>query len=347
MSYPYKICDPIHGFIRFGPIEKKIIDSRPFQRLRFITQMGLAYLIYPGATHTRFEHSLGVMELSTRIYNTLIAPHNRIAELKINSEEVEYWRLILRISALCHDLGHLPFSHTAEASVLPNGGHEEMTLRCIRLPEMRAIWEEISKEAERDIIKLAIGGLNGSGWARVLAQIITEDNFGADRVDYLIRDSHYTGVGYGHFDYHQLIDTLRILPVDGLTLGISSSGIQSVESLWISRYMMHARVYQHPTAWSYSLLLQRFMKKYYTEKMLADLDFYLNETDYTILAALSKAAYEGDEEAQQIIYRKGKAKERKPHIQKIGSREFPVLLENGEIVPSYVASPFLQTIPYH
>jgi len=114
MTYPFKICDPVHGFIRFGELEQRVIDSRPFQRLRYIRQMGVAYLIYPGATHTRFEHSLGVMELVTRIYNTI--SHD------LPEERVAYWRQILRLAALCHDMGHLPFSHTAEQVLLPEGG---------------------------------------------------------------------------------------------------------------------------------------------------------------------------------------------------------------------------------
>ena len=305
MSYPFKICDPVHGFIRFGALEKEVIDSRPFQRLRYIHQMGVAYLIYPGATHSRFEHSLGVMELVTRIYNTLIASHNQVALLDKTEKEFEYWRLILRIAALCHDLGHLPFSHTAEKALLPDGGHERMTLQIICSSELSKIWKKIGEHAEEDISKLALdaSGLPLSSWERVLGQIITEDNFGADRIDYLIRDGHHTGVGYGHFDYHQLIDCLRILPDQEkeLALGVTANGIQSVESLWIARYMMYARVYQHHKARVYTNHMRRFMRTFYKYPLNLNLEEYLEQTDDRLMTALSQAAKKGDYNAKCLL----------------------------------------------
>lgn len=275
---PHKICDPIHGFIRFDAIEKKVIDARPFQRLRYIRQMGVAYLVYPGATHTRFEHSLGVMELVTRIYDSL------------DYFKDPYWRQILRLAALCHDIGHLPFSHTAESSLLPDGGHEKMTEKLIRSEEMREIWKEIphqGRNVEDDIVSLSASHeIQQDTLMRLLGQIITEDNFGADRIDYLIRDAKYTGVGYGHFDYHQLIDTLRVLPKG---LGISQSGLQSVESLWIARYMMYARVYHHSKSRLYTFHMHRFMKKYYESRWQEGIEWYLDQCDFHILDALQKS----------------------------------------------------------
>src|SRR5271154_4868577 len=113
----HEIRDPIHNFIRIETEERKILDSRPFQRLRHIHQLALTYLVYPGATHRRFEHSLGVMELATRIYDVVTNPHNVTDAVKEQLPELaddtkrSYWRRVLRIAALCHDAGHLPFSH--------------------------------------------------------------------------------------------------------------------------------------------------------------------------------------------------------------------------------------------
>ena len=349
MQHKFKICDPIHGFIRFGEIEKKVIDSPPFQRLRSIHQMGVAYLVYPGAVHTRFEHSLGVMELVTRIYQTLIANHNQIIPLDKSVEELEYWLLLLRIAALCHDMGHPPFSHTAEKGLLPEGGHEYMTLQMIRSEQMRSIWREIGPQAEEDLIKLAVSDKNSklTNWEHVLMQVITEDNFGADRIDYLIRDGYYTGVGYGQFDYHQLIDTLRILPRgERYLLGITLSGIQSVESLWIARYMMYARVYQHPTSRAYSNLMYRFMVRHFEGKMDTDVSFYLDQTDYTLLTALQAAAKRGDRDAECLLYRRRVDEELPIESKKEGQREFLVYTEEGKILSSFEISPFLSTIPH-
>ncbi len=353
MPYPYKICDPVHGFIRFNALEQRVIDSRPFQRLRYIRQMGVAYLIYPGATHTRFEHSLGVMELVTRIYNAIC--HD------LPSEKVDYWRQILRLAALCHDMGHLPFSHTAEKALLPRGGHEQMTLELIRSEELRSIWSTLGDHAEDDIIKLAVTatGMELSSIEKLLSQLITEDNFGADRIDYLIRDAYYTGVGYGHFDHHQLIDTLQVLKVDEktLVLGVRADGIQSVESLWIARYMMYARVYQHPKSRCFTNHMIRFMERYYDPSIP-----YLEQTDFVVLNALLKAAKEGDYDAQVLLKMKPAYEElpfedlegltqygEKVMIDKAsrkkGSREFYVLSEEGKVISSFEASPFLKEIP--
>ena len=371
MSYPFKICDPVHGFIRFGALEQKLIDSAPFQRLRYIHQMGTAYLVYPGATHTRFEHSLGVMELAGRIYTTLTAPHNQVVSLNKSPEELSYWLLILRLAALCHDLGHLPFSHTAEKSLLPDGGHEQMTLALIRSPELRPIWCAIGPRAEDDVVKLAVAEPHYplNPWERVLSQVITEDNFGADRIDYLIRDGHYTGVGYGHFDYHQLIDSLRILGIDStLTLGVTASGIQSVESLWIARYMMYARVYHHAKVRVYSNHMRSFMNRHYRNLLKTDVVDYVRHTDYTLLTALSAAAEQGDYDALCLLKReKAFSEVSHPHFStqmlsdlakafgnavfidhfptKSAERLFPVFSEEEGTLTSLQSSSFLRDIP--
>ncbi|NGX61200.1 MAG: Deoxyguanosinetriphosphate triphosphohydrolase-like protein [Chlamydiae bacterium] len=370
MAYTYKICDPIHGFIRFGEVEKEVIDSVPFQRLRYIRQMGVAYLIYPGAIHTRFEHSLGVMELSTRIYNTLIDENHREVPFPVAGEEIAYWRLIVRLAALCHDLGHLPFSHTAEKILLPDGGHEKKTRETILSPFLDPIWAKVGPSAREDVLKLSVSdsGFSLNPWEEVLCQILTEDNFGADRIDYLIRDSHFTGVGYGRFDYHQLIDTLRILPKEGgrYALGVTESGMQSVESLWIARYMMYARVYRHPKSRLYAHHLCRFMGRMYKNGIAEKIEEYLEHTDSRVLEALFAFARKGDYDALVLLKRakpyqpvdlEGDASFEELQLkwgerffidekeQKGGSRQFPVIGEKGEILPSTEASEFLGNIP--
>src|SRR5437016_12008115 len=117
----HEIRDAIHVFVRLDSDERKVLNSRPFQRLRHIHQLALSYLVYPGATHRRFEHSLGVMELAGRVFDIVTNPENLIGEVRdqfteiANEDTRRYWRRVVRMAALCHDLGHLPFSHAARS----------------------------------------------------------------------------------------------------------------------------------------------------------------------------------------------------------------------------------------
>jgi uncharacterized protein len=141
-----KIYDSLHGFIRFDDVIKELIDTLLFQRLHYIHQLGISYLVYPGATHTRFEHSLGVMELATRIFHN-ICKHARPDVFPIvprkGSYEYLYWMKILRVAALCHDMGHLPFSHVAEQDLLGDKGHEYITEQLIRSEYLAPVWEKL------------------------------------------------------------------------------------------------------------------------------------------------------------------------------------------------------------
>jgi HD superfamily phosphohydrolase len=116
----HEIRDPIHQFVRIDNHERKVLDSRPYQRLRHIHQLALTFKIYPGATHKRFEHSLGVMELASRVFDIISNPDNVTDEVRSflpelgRLDDLRYWRRVLRMAALCHDIGHLPFSHAAE-----------------------------------------------------------------------------------------------------------------------------------------------------------------------------------------------------------------------------------------
>ena len=133
MKHQHEFRDPIHTFISVRTDERAVIDSRPFQRLRNIHQLALTYLVYPGATHRRFEHSLGVMDLATRIFDTVTnienIYHPDVRDIVPDKDALRYWRSVLRMAALCHDVGHLPFSHAAEHKLLPKGyDHEKNRL---------------------------------------------------------------------------------------------------------------------------------------------------------------------------------------------------------------------------
>lgn len=221
----HEMRDPVHVFVRFDTDERRIIDSDAFQRLRHIHQLALTYLVYPGATHRRFEHSLGVMELAGRVFDVVTHPYSihddvrRLVPEITDPKSLGYWRSCLRAAALCHDLGHLPFSHAAEAELLPEGWNHEAISREIILSEnLRDVFSKMTPPLRaEDVAKLALGPKKSkdptfTAWQEILAEIIIGDAFGVDRMDYLLRDSHHAGVAYGRFDHHRLIDTLRILP---------------------------------------------------------------------------------------------------------------------------------------
>jgi len=144
-----KIYDSVHGFIHFGSLETALIDCEAFQRLHYLRQLGMAYLIYPGGTHTRFEHSLGTMYLATLIFDELAS-----------EEERPFWRQMVRFAALCHDLGHLPFSHVAEKRLLKEGGHEKWTLEIIESPHFAHVWESAEKEFPGKKVAETVGKLS-------------------------------------------------------------------------------------------------------------------------------------------------------------------------------------------
>lgn len=315
------IYDAVHGFIRFNPIERLLIDSEPFQRLHYIHQLGITYLVFPGATHTRFEHSLGTMELATRIFL-------RITAKQFSLPNADYWLQIIRLAALCHDLGHLPFSHDAEKELLGPIGHEAYTLRVIQSELLQPVWAAMhsrfpGREIVDDVLKMAIGEkklgeighpLLFSPIECVLSQVITGDFFGADRIDYLLRDAQCTGVSYGLFDYHQMLEMLCVVSFeDRLQLGIEENGIASCEALLLARHFMHQRVYQYSSVQAYKFHLARFMQCFYAEAdYLSDLSNYLSLTDNEILTALRKAANDphslGHSDADSFLKRKKRFK---------------------------------------
>ncbi|MDN3506411.1 MAG: HD domain-containing protein [Simkaniaceae bacterium] len=289
-----KIYDSVHGFIHFNDLESQLIDTEVFQRLRYIHQLGISYMVYPGGTHTRFEHSLGAMHLASKIFDQIAQEEDR-----------EYFRQMVRLAALCHDLGHLPFSHVAESRLLGPAGHEEWTLKIIESEYLEGVWEEAREVFPgRDVLKhvamFALGeeklkllrpGVEFSPWERIYSQIVTGDFFGSDRIDYLLRDARATGLSYGLFDYMQLIEMLVVVE-DGesLSLGVEENGIASCEALLLARHFMQRRVYQYPTARAYSFHMARFMEIFYGDpKYVSSVENYLMMSEHEVLTEMQKA----------------------------------------------------------
>lgn len=327
-KYKHEVRDPIHVFICLDTDERKILDSRALQRLRHIHQLALTYLVYPGATHCRFEHSLGVMELASRVYDIITQQENVYHESvrrilpQYESIEHKYWRRVLRMAALCHDIGHLPFSHAAAEELLPDGwDHERITSEIIRSDEMRDIWNGMTVALKvEDIIKVALGpkkakDVTFTEWDAILSEIIVGDTFGVDRVDYLLRDSLHTGVAYGKFDHYRLIDTFRILPKGGTendseepTLGLHVGGLQSAEALLWARYFMYSQVYCHAIRRIYDIHLKDFLQSWLKNgKFSPKIGEHLGMTDNEVVVELRKAALDpkhpGHLHAKRIITR--------------------------------------------
>lgn len=303
----HEFRDPIHTFIKVDNREREVIDSKPFQRLRNIHQLALSYLVYPGATHRRFEHSLGVMELAGRVFDVVTNEENvrfpSVAAILPDKGELPYWRRALRAAALCHDIGHLPYSHAAEKELLPeNRDHEDLTVALIESEFLAPIWASGSPINAEHVKKIAVGQkklkeVDFTEWESILSEIITGDALGVDRIDYLLRDSYHAGVAYGRFDHHRLIDTIRILPrsteqggsAEPL-LGIELGGLHSAEALLLARYFMYEQVYFHPIRRIYDIHLKEFMLAHFGEqKYPSDLAGHLATTDNEIATAMAVA----------------------------------------------------------
>lgn len=315
-KYIHEIRDPIHIFVRLDDQERQVLNSRPFQRLRYIHQLALTSFLYPAATHKRFEHSLGVMELAGRVFDIITHKDHISDEIKKSIPQVgdpnlcHYWRKVLRIAALCHDLGHLPFSHAAEKELLPKEwNHEILTKEIIFSDEMKSIWNSVTPPFRpEDIVKLAIGPKKAkcefSDWESILSDIICSDAFGVDRMDYLLRDSYHIGVAYGKFDHYRLIDTLRILPPspDGQgepstepTLGVEEGGIHSAEALLLARYFMYTQVYLHPIRRIYDIHLKDFLTEWLPNHSFStDINEHLKMIDDKINVAILAASSDED-----------------------------------------------------
>jgi len=275
VRFPYEIKDPVHGFIRASEAEIAIIDSRPIQRLRRIKQLAMADLTYPGAVHTRFLHSLGVMHLAD-----LMA--SRLAELGHMTEE---GLSLARAAGLVHDVGHGPGSHVFEEVLAEKGlTHEKVGLWLLRSSELGDLLEE-QGFSRSEVASVAFGG-PVKGEAEVVAKMFW-GVLSPDTMDYLVRDSHFTGVGYGRIDIGRLVNTIDL--VEGELAIQYPGGLTSFEDYVVSRLQMFNAVYFHKTVRAANVMLARAMEwadEYLGLTDLKDVDFFLSLDDCYIRTAL-------------------------------------------------------------
>ena len=243
--------DPVHGIIEFGGADRplaNILETRAFQRLRHIKQMGFAWLVYPGAEHSRFGHALGAFHIATRV----------VTRLELDATVARH----VRLAALLHDLGHGPFSHSWE-QVFPEIDHESWGARIVSEDaELGAVLEDIEP---------GLAGQLANFWSKdyqpAYARKLVSSQLDVDRLDYLLRDGHYSGAGYATYDLDWILHALRLEAVhegDNPTDLVVDyrRGMFAVEQYLFARTYMYAQVYHHKTVraaeWMFLKLLTRF-----------------------------------------------------------------------------------------
>lgn len=239
--------DPVHSYIHINyEVVWNCLDSKEFQRLRRIRQLGGDFQVYPTAEHSRFSHSLGVYEIVRRM----------VTEIKSLSMELsEYDKICVMLAGLLHDVGHGPFSHAFEH--ITNHSHEDYTAKIILgETELNQVLTEVSPRLPENIVSI----IEHNHPNDILNQIIS-GQLDADRMDYLLRDSYFSATSYGQFDLERILRTMRVRKIDEnkKALVVKYTGIHSVEDYIMARYQMYWQVYYHPVARSYeAVFIQLF-----------------------------------------------------------------------------------------
>lgn len=304
-----EIRDPVHGSIPINDSEIEILEHPFFQRLRNIKQLGFSEYVFPGATHTRYLHSIGVMNVSTLVFNNLFKDQS--------SKEILRLKETLRLGCLLHDIGHAPLSHSTE-SVMPNvsalklpkqfqeakdrqASHEDYTIKSITdssfTHSFRGVRAEFGVEPNA-VAELVVGEtknpeyftVNGINYFPLLHQLVSSE-MDCDRMDYLLRDSYFCGVSYGKFDLDWIIDNLKICPEDNEAyLGISERAISTFDDFLLSRFHMFMMVYFHYRAVCLEQMLSRYFQSATNEYAIpSDIEAYLEHDDAYLMRVLKKS----------------------------------------------------------
>ena len=235
----YVFNDPIYGFIRINdPLILELIETPYFQRLRRIAQVGLSSLVYPGAHHTRFHHALGCVHLMQQSISVLQSKGVAISAAESRA---------LQIAILLHDIGHGPFSHAMEHSIIPNISHETLSLKFMH----------ILNDQFKGALSLAISIFRGESERLFFNQLVSSQ-LDVDRLDYLKRDSFYTGVAEGNINSERLISMLNVVDQ---TLVIEEKGLYSVEKYLMARRFMYWQVYLHKTGIAAEAILIKIFER--------------------------------------------------------------------------------------
>lgn len=318
-----EIRDVVYGFIKLDAQEKQIIDHPVYQRLRRIKQLGLTDMLYPGANHSRFEHSLGVMQMATEMYNCVIEKSIKFLRkyYSMNLSDIQRWQKIIRLAALLHDIGHSPFSHAGEqlfpvdTTAAKQYKHEDYSIAIIKtyftdIIEGHRIGRKHSLKVE-DITAL-LGEVKPDHMeSTLLWKELISGQLDADRADYLLRDSLHLGVNYGIYDRNRLTRCMGVGLNDSGSplLAIQDGGWHIAESLVIARYQMFSQVYFHRTRRAYDFHLSKAIKEILTKldypggcyPPVSNLDKYVTLDDWFIFGELVKG--NGGEHGDRILQR--------------------------------------------
>lgn len=323
----YEARDPIHRAIHFDEAERQVVDHPWVQRLRSVKQLGFVSLVYPGAVHDRFQHSLGVMYLAGHCFDRL-CQESPLMQAEFNPADRAYCRRVVRLAGLLHDVGHAPLSHTSEtffpsieSMLLPEewyrtgykpkerqATHEDLSVLAVYLLSCQGI---IPTELAQDVAAVLCDSVRRGpklrsfgAMARMLRALVSGE-MDADRCDYLLRDSHFTGVSYGVYDLDRLIACQMVLPgPDGPELGLDVHGVHALEGLLMARYHMFLQVYFHKTPPAFEYYLEQAVRAGEISLNLeSSPELILSLRDEEILSRLHAAAAQGAPWSRRILHR--------------------------------------------
>ncbi len=320
-----RVRDPIHGTLIVEDAEVPLVDSRFFQRLRHIKQLGFGEMAFPGATHTRHAHSLGAMHVASRLFDS-VAARSRLPE-----RERGRLKQAVRAAVLFHDLGHMPLSHASERIAPPRdrlrlpawllgeqgaqASHEDFTAKLMLDSSLTPVLARQLAPfglTPEGIAALVVGAeppggspfvAEGRDWGPLLRQLVSGE-LDADRMDYLLRDSVYTGVNYGRYDLDWLVQNLLPIERDGqVFLGLAKAAIFAFEDFLLSRFHMFLSVYYHHTSVNFDEMLRRFYQEQPQGfEIPADPEAFLGCDDVALASAL-RASH--NRWAKRIVAREG------------------------------------------
>jgi uncharacterized protein len=309
-----EVRDPVHGSIHILDEEAPILRHEFFQRLRNIKQLGFSEYVFPGATHNRFIHSIGVMSIGAKAFDSLFKHHSPSADLLRLKET-------FKLACLLHDVGHAPLSHSTE-TVMPSlsslkipteflsdkdrahdrqATHEDYTIKSIADSSFASSFKQVEESFGVQRLQIAdlivgktskpeyftIGGLN---YFSLLHQLVSSE-LDCDRMDYLLRDSYFCGVSYGSYDLDWLLDNLMPCEIDGsVSLGISERAVVTFDDFLLSRYHMFIMVYFHYRSVCLEQLLFKYFKTSPEEYTIpADIEAYIEHDDHHLMKIMRKS----------------------------------------------------------